>query len=176
MTAPMRPSLLPLVGTATALLLSGCAADTTNYPSLARRDAERVTGSADVVPAQQAAPLPSPQPSADLSARLAQLTTEAETAHRAFLASRGRTEQLVTAARGAAVASENWSVATVALADLEASRSRAMVALADLDSLYAAERVNGGTAEAVGAARDQVIALVGQEDTVLAELRGRIAG
>jgi len=175
MTAPMRLSQLPLAVAAT-LLIAGCAADTTNYPSLARRPAERVTGSADVVAAEPALPQPPAPPSPELSARLDQLTRQAEEAHRAFLANRARTEQLVGAARGTGVASEGWSVATVALADLEASRSRAMVALADLDSLYAAEQVNGGAVNAVGAARDQVIAWVGQEDAVLAELRGRIAG
>ncbi len=169
----MRPPALPLACAALAILLTGCAADTTNYPSLARRPAERVTGSADVVAAEPgpAAPvLPSPE----LSARLAQLTAQAETAHRDFVAKRDRAGELVAAARGAAVASDRWSVASIALAELEAARSRAMIALADLDSLYAAERVAGGPAAAVGAARQQVIALVGQEDAVLAELRGRL--
>jgi hypothetical protein len=169
----MRPPALPLACIALAILLTGCAADTSNYPSLARRPAERVTGSAE--PAQaEPAPAPPALPSPELTARLAQLTAEAESAHRDFLARRDRAGQLVAAARGAAVASESWSIASIALAELEAARSRAMIALADLDSLYAAERVAGGPAAAVGAAREQVIALVSQEDAVLAELRGRL--
>lgn len=169
----MRRSALPFACSALAILLTGCAADTTNYPSLARRPAERVTGTAEADAAQPAPGLPA-LPSPELSARLAQLTGEAEAAHRDFVAKRDRATELVAAARGAAVASESWSVASIALAELEAARSRAMIALADLDSLYAAEGVAGGPSAAVGAARDQVIALVGQEDAVLAELRGRL--
>lgn len=170
----MRRPAPPFACTALALLLAGCAADTTNYPSLARRPAERITGSAETVPAD-AAPQPPALPSPELSARLSQLVDQAQAAHRDFLAKRERASGLVGAARGAAVASESWSVASVALAELEAARSRAMIALADLDSLYAAERVAGGPAAAVGAAREQVIALVGEEDAVLADLRGRLS-
>jgi hypothetical protein len=156
------------------MLVTGCTADTTNYPSLARRPAERITGSSEVVPAQPATvPTPAP-PSAELSQRLAQLTAEADEAHRTFLAKRDEAARLVTAAQGAAVASESWSIAAIALAELEAARSRAMIALADLDALYAAERIVGGEATAIGAAREQVIALVTEEDTVLADLRGQL--
>ena len=56
-----------------------------------------------------------------------------------------------------------------------------MIALADLDRLYAAERIDNfdsvsATAKAIAAARDQVAALVVQEDSVLANLRQRLAG
>lgn len=168
----MRRPALPLASALAAMLVSGCAADTTNYPSLARRPAERVVGTSEVVPAQPA-PVPAP-PSAELTARLAQLTAEAQMAHSTFLSKRDGAARLVRAAHGAAVASESWSVAAVALAELEAARSRAMIALADLDALYAAERIVGGPAAAIGEARDRVISLVGQEDEVLADLRGRL--
>ena len=169
----MRRPALPLACPALAILLAGCAADTTNYPSLARRPAERITGSAEPVAADTPPPAPA-LPSPEVSARLAQLVAEAESAHRDFVAKRGRADELVAAARGAPVASESWAVASIALAELEAARSRAMIALADLDSLYASARVGGGPAEAIGAARQQVIALVGQEDAVLAQLRGAL--
>ena len=76
--------------------------------------------------------------------------------------------------------SEAWSVAQVALASLEAARSDAMIALADLDSLYVAAKIEAvptegsGDVDAIGAARDDVIALVGEEDEALASLRGRL--
>jgi hypothetical protein len=156
-----------------ALLVAGCAADTTNYPSLAKRPAERIAGSSEVVPAPPPPPPPAP-PSPELSARLAQLTAQAQEAHRSFVAQRDETARRVAAAQGSSVASENWSVAAVALAELESARSKAMIALADLDALYAAERIEGGAAAAIGAAREQVIALVGEEDAVLADLQGRL--
>lgn len=173
----MRRPALPLSGTALALLLAGCAADTTNYPSLARRPAERVTGSAEVAAAQPA-PAPPGPPSAELSARLGQLISEAQGAHRDFVAKRARADGLVAAARGAAVASESWAIASIALAELEAARSRAMIALADLDQLHAstviaaADRGDSADARAVVEARNQVVALVGEEDADLARLRG----
>lgn len=170
----MRRLALPIACALVAMLVTGCTADTTNYPSLARRPAERVVGSLEVVPAPPAPAQPPAPPSPELSARLAQLVAEAEEAHRSFVAQRDEAARRVAAARGAAVASENWSIAAIALAELEAARSRAMIALADLDALYAAERIVGGPAATIGAARDRVIALVGQEDAVLADLRGRL--
>ena len=73
------------------------------------------------------------------------------------------------------MASEGWSVATVAVADLESARSDAMIALAEIDALYAAARINGEDAALIALARDHVTGLVDSEDKVLADLRGRIA-
>ncbi len=127
------------------------------------------------------APLPSapPPPTAGLQERLAGLVTRAQAAHRRFMTDRANTESLVARARGAAVASESWSLAAVALADLEASRSNAMIAMAELDSLNAADAVAhfdsaSGDAAALAAARDQVMAMIGEQDTVLAALRARL--
>ena len=157
-----------------AALLGACASDAATYPSLARRPAERVSGTSEVVAATPTAPLPPAPPSPELGARLAGLVEQAEAAHRRFVSREAKARGLVSAAGGAAVASESWAVATVALADLESSRSDAMIALADLDQLYAAQRIEGGEALATGAARDSVIALVAQEDLVLASLRGQL--
>jgi hypothetical protein len=168
---PMR---LLAVCAATALLLAGCAADTTNYPSLTRRAAERISGTSEVVPATPALQPPAP-PSADRVARLAQLGEQAEAAHSEFMGRRDEAAQLVAAARGASVGSENWARASVALAGLETARSQAMIALADLDALYAAERTEGGNAAPIAATRDRVIGLIAEEDQVLAQLSGRIA-
>lgn len=166
--APLAACSIP------ALLLAGCAADYGNYPSLARRPAERVKGTAEPA-APTSVPPPAVMPSSDLATRLAQLTSQAEAAHREFTGRRARAEELVGAARGTAVGSENWSVASVALADLETSRSQAMIALADLDELYAAERTAGRDAAAIARTRDRVIDWIGEEDIALAQLRGRMA-
>lgn len=152
-------------------LLSGCGSNA-GYPSLARRPAERITGSAAVV-----APAPAPvvQPDLATQSRLARLREMASTAHARFNAQVPAASRLVTAAVGAAVASESWSVASVALATLESRRSDAMIALADLDSLYTRDRVEGGDGTAIAAVREQVTAWVADEDTTLAQLRGRVA-
>jgi hypothetical protein len=162
------PSCLSVV--CGALALTACAADTVNYPSLARRDAERISGTSAV-----ATPLAvATAPSAEVKARLPQLVERANAAHSRFAAHRGRTAELVAAASGATVASEGWSVATIALADLESARSDAMIALADLDQLFAAARIEGADSSAIADARDQVTAMVGEEDSVLASLHGRL--
>lgn len=166
----------PLIAcVATILPLSGCAADYTTYPSLARRSAERVSGTIAVAPPVAAPQPPAPPPSADLVTLLGQLGDRAQAAHHEFTGRRARAEQLVAAAGKSPVGSDGWAQASVALADLETARSQAMIALADLDELYTAARVEGGEATTIAATRDRVIDLIGEEDIVLAQLRGRIA-
>ncbi|MEY4720677.1 MAG: hypothetical protein RIQ46_402 [Pseudomonadota bacterium] len=162
-----------------ALLAVSACASPGDYPSLARRDVERINGSAVPVPAPEPGATAPAVPPADLATRLGQLVDQARAAHRRFLDRRPRAEHLAAAAGSAAVASEAWSVATVAIADLEAARSEAMVTLAELDALHAAHRVehhSDDTADgaAIAAAREQVLVLVGEEDAVLAALRGRV--
>ena len=163
-------TLIPL------LLLTACASTgASSYPSLATRPGERVTGTAEPV----AAPAPPPATAATGS-RIARLRAQAQAAHARFAERRASAASLSAAAQGSAVGSEAWSVAQVALASLEAARSEAMIALADLDSLYVAAKVEAvptdgsGDVDAIGAIRDQVIALIGEEDTTLAALRGRL--
>ncbi|MBV1691163.1 hypothetical protein KRR38_26650 [Novosphingobium sp. G106] len=169
--------LVPLVLVAT---LSACAA-ANDYPSLARRPVERQSGSARPVTPETPPPPPAPA-SPVLTTRLAQLVDQARDAHQRFGAKRANAERLVASGGSGAPGSEGWSVATVALSDLESARSDAMVALAELDQLYTSESIaasetgNHASVDAIVAARDQVTALVGDEDTVLASLRGRMRG
>lgn len=157
----------------TSVSLAACASDAGSYPSLARRPVERISGTAPVVPP---APEASPAPlAAELVDRLDRLVAQARSADARFRQNSGRTRALIGGASGAAVASESWAVATVALADLESQRSQAMIALADLDALYAAETVKLGDASAIRAARDQVIAMVAEEDAVLNALKDKLA-
>ncbi|MDP3675895.1 MAG: hypothetical protein Q8R44_12505 [Novosphingobium sp.] len=145
------------------------------YPSLAIRPGERVSGTADPVPA----PAP-PRATAATGSRIAQLRAQALVAHTRFGERRASAANLSAAAQGAAVASEAWSVAQVALASLEAARSEAMIALADLDSLFvdakndAVATGGSGDVDAIGAARNEVIGWIGEEDATLAALRGRL--
>ncbi len=167
---------LPALAVAT-FALTACAADQGRFPSLDKRPAERISGTSDVVAAEAAAtPAPPPEiaPSPELAARLGQLVGRIETVHQRFLARRPAAAARVSAAAGAAVASESWAIATVALADLESTRSEAMIALADLDALWVTARIAGEEAPALAAGRDHAIALIGQEDEILAGLRGRL--
>lgn len=180
----MNRAIVTLVVSAT--LLCACSSRA-GYPSLARRPAElgsaavtapppeRITGSAPVAAATDASLPVKPLP-LELQSRLARLMEQARAAHARFSAATASTSALVSAAEGSAVASESWSRATVALATLESRRSDVMVALGDLDSLYVKDRTDGGEGSAIAQVRDSVTAWVGDEDAVLANLRGRIAG
>ena len=181
----MNRAPILLVTAAMAASLAACSTDKEGYPSLARRPAEQISGADRVCPveritgiAEPVTPAPPPPqvsvpPSPDLMNRLAGLVDQARSAHSRFGAERGRTEALVSAGAGTPVASESWSIASVALAGLESARSDAMVALADLDQLYAATRIEGGDSTAIAAARDQVDAWVAEEDRVLTDLKER---
>lgn len=154
------------------LLLGACASDTTNYPSLARRDVERAA--AAPAPAATATPAPDVLDPA-IAARLPAMVANARDAHRRFAAARDRAERTIATAAGSTPGSEAWAQASIALASLESARSQAMIALADLDSLHAEARVNGtGGAGSIAAARDEVAALVREEDAVLDALRSRL--
>ena len=158
-------------------VLGGCASGG-GWPSLARRPvetaAERPSGSAAPAAAQPGTGVSQQTVPAELSARLAALEQAARESHQRFQAKRTGATSAVNAARGGAVASEAWSVATVALADLESARSDAMVSLGELDRLYAADQVDGGNGEAIAAVRDQVTAWIADEDAVLADLGSRL--
>jgi hypothetical protein len=161
-----------------ALPLAACAAGDRPYPSLERRPAERGYGSGQPV-SSPAAPPVATVPSGDLTARLAALRSQALAAHRAFEAQQGDTARKIAAAQGAPVASESWSVAQVALAQLESARSNAMIALADLDSLLVAAArsdVDAPTPDlpAVEKVRSEVTGWIGAEDEALVALRGRL--
>ena len=62
-----------------------------------------------------------------------------------------------------------------ALAGLDAARSEGMVALADIDAIYAAGRIEGAPASEAKAARDAANALVTAQDRVIAQLQSQLA-
>jgi hypothetical protein len=163
-TGVRKPSLA--LATA-ALLLAGCAS-TGRYPSLAIRDAERATGT--LQPAEPEPYMPPATPPETLD-RVERLVADAEAAHQAFLAAADEGRATIAAGRGAVEASDAWSRAQVALADLEARRSQTMVALAGLDRLYVDAELSGAALERISAARDGVIALVESENRTIADLR-----
>ncbi len=136
----------------------------------------RAAGSASTVAAAPDTFVTQTPVSAELAERLTQLHDLARGAHKRFSSKRDGASSLVAAARGSAIATEAWSVATVAIADLESARSDAMVSLGELDRLYVSERIDGGDGIAIAAVRDQVTAWVADEDAVLADLGNRLGG
>ena len=162
-----------------ALLLSACAGHV-DYPSLARRDAERITGEAPPVGAVPPPPVPLPPADGAITARLDQLVGQARDSHKRFGSKRQPTEQLVGRASGSAMGSESWAVASIALAELESVHSEAMMVMSALDEIHTEDVVAhyntpSGDAPGIAAARDQVQAWIGEEDRVLDSMRGRLA-
>jgi hypothetical protein len=170
------------------LALSACADG--KYPSLAQRPAERRVVAASPAAAPVAAGGPGRGGVGGRAGRandLAGLLKRTRTAHDAFLVHLRAARPLVDAAHDAPVGSASWLAANEALAELDTNRSDTVIALDQVDQLYVDDRVahaleDGDTgpalirpvAAAIGAARDSVLALIAEEDDVLADLKGRL--
>jgi hypothetical protein len=149
-------------------LVAACATPPDEYPSLAVRDAERVTGTLEPIPPTPYVPPPTPAAVVD---RLDRLAAEAATAHRAFLAEAPAARSAVGAASGAEMGSDAWARASVALAGREGARSKAMIALADLDRLMVDAAVAGGELERIVAVRNAVTAQVDEQNATIERLQ-----
>lgn len=151
-------------------LLAACASAQNQYPSLAIRPAERASGTLQPVAAE---PVFTPPAPATLD-RVAQLAADGRAAHQAFAAMVASTRGTIAGGRGAAVGNDAWARAEAALADVRAARSKTMVSLADLDRLFVDAGTQGEATGRIGAARDEVAALVSSEDRTLAELSANL--
>ena len=130
---------------------------------------ERVTGTLEPVEAKPYVPPATPDEVLD---RLDQLAAEAASAHQAFLAEVPAARRVASAARGAEIGTDGWARASVAVAGLEGARSRAMVALADLDRLLVDAAIEGGALERIVAVRNTVTAQVDEQNATIASLLG----
>ena len=159
---------------ALALMLSGCAGAPQTYPSLAKRAIE----SAPV--AEPAAP-PAPMAAdAALLARIKGYGDQADRGRTAFDAAFARADRAVKAAAGAAVSSDGWVAAQVAISALEAARNDSVSALASLDTLYV-ERSNAvaqgkerGGLDEIDTARVATLALVDQQNDRIDAMKARL--
>src|SRR3990167_1161530 len=115
-------------------------------------------------------PYVAPATPAAVLAGLDSLTGDAAAAHTAFLAKAGTVTRTVSAARGSGPGSDAWALAQIALAELESERSRAMIALADLDRLYVAAATDGSTLDQIAAARAEVERMVAAETETVDQL------
>ena len=166
----MVQARLPL-SAATLALLAACASPDGAYPSLAVRDVERVSGSMEVEPAPPP-PAPAPATLADLEA----LAENARQAHQRFLDAAPEARSVTNAAAGAPRGSEAWSRAQVAIANLEAQRSQAMIAMADIDRIYVDAATSAIATESIRDVRSSIDALVAEEDALIRDLLAILAG
>ena len=156
-----------VLATLLCALAAGCASTPGDYPSLAIRDAERVSGT--LQPAEPYVPAPVD------AATLASVEGLVQQANAAYAAYRGKLERVrATAlrARGASVGS--WAAASVALAELETERSRTMVALADLDRLYVAAATEGSATDELANAQNAVNEMVDFETAQINEIHATL--
>ena len=168
----MLRRITPLLPACAALVLSACATNEGTYPSLAKRPGERISATWPPAPPAPEAP-PPPLDPASLN-RLDGLLAHVRSADARFHAKEGRARSLVAAAGRAPMGSEAWSVATVAVSELEAARAEAMVAMSELDSLYVSARTEGRDVTQIDSARNQALAIIGQQDRVLDSLKGKL--
>lgn len=162
----------PFLLACTSLVLSACATDEGSYPSLAKRPQERITATWPPAPPPPP-PAPVPLETATLS-RVDLLVAEARSADAGFHAKQGRAASLVAAAAGASMGSEAWSVASVAVAELEVARAKTLLPLSELDRLYADARNEGRDTGPIEGARATVLRIVAGQDSILAGLRGKL--
>ena len=173
----MHRSTPVLTALALCLFLPACASGSADYPSLARRDAERLAEQPQPAGAETPAPAPGPA----LEARLARLVNDAGAAHRRFSA-RTAAARTASARPGASTrGGDAWINAQVALSALEAARSTTMVSLAELDRLYADARLAWDAGEspeaaAIARARTQVDGWAAEQDRAIAAILSRIGG
>ncbi|MBV1918899.1 MAG: hypothetical protein KUG65_12685 [Sphingomonadaceae bacterium] len=161
------------------LCLNACTAGNSSYPSLAIRDVERVRGTAQPVE-PQSPPAPPPPVSEELDVKIVRLLADAERAHKGFLAGSDSVSRTIAAARETTAPADEWVEAQVALADLQSLRSNAVIALAELDQLHAAERIAvpqspTPSATAIAAAIERIGDWVSEEDQLISRLSEELA-
>lgn len=160
-STPLLASLLA------AAAISACApTDGDDYPSLAIRPAERVEPEAPAEPPPPPAPLP-----AEIVARLAELQAAADQASAAFDRLAPGVTTRVQSGRGAAVGSDRWSDAQVAVSQLDAARTALSSALTDIDILYNERAAALESRGEIDIARQGVADRLAAQDATLARLK-----
>lgn len=158
---------------APALILASCASASKNYPSLAIRDAERVTGAFVITPPPGTS-APAPLNTA-MAGQIDGVVARAQSNHRVFMETEPAARRIILSGADAAVTSNAWAKSQIALGDLDSLRSVTAVALGDLDLMYADATLAFEERDKIVAARQQVIDIVREQDRILAQLRGKVS-
>ena len=138
--------------------LAGCASTVAGYPSLAPRPIEQMSLAE---PATPAAPSQVADPA--VFARSASTIDRAHTADADFQRVLDQARVALAKGRGAAIGSDPWAAAQVALSRVEAAREPVIKEFADLDRARDTERTQTNGAEALAAT--QAFETVEQIDT-----------
>lgn len=144
---------------------AACASTPGDYPSLAIRDVERVSGTL-----QPAEPYVPPPVSAEVMTSIESLVEQAAAAYDSYRGKLGGARSAARAASGAGVGSDAWAAASVAIAGLETERSRVIIALAELDRLYVAAATEGGALEDLEAAQGLVSQMAADQTAAIDEM------
>ncbi len=148
----------------------GACAETGDYPSLARRPIERISGSAAVAPASSANIQPETTPvSADLASKLSALEVKAHISDSQFRSKLTSSETTIMAGRGTEVASKAWSNAVTALSDLETTRTATAQLLITLDAIEIDNRSSRLNADQAGSADSRILAVREEMNTIIAD-------
>lgn len=172
-TAMKRTAILIGISLLLAASASGCASGGGEYPSLAIRDGERMTGSGTA--AAPAAPTERVALSTDTAMRVVQLGDLGRANHEKFAAIAARASRLVAAARGTAITTKANASAQIALAELQSAHEATLSVLAELDVLLAEATLAGGQLSAIESARSDIAALSQEEQARLAGLGSALA-
>jgi hypothetical protein len=151
--------------------LASCAGPEGEPPSLGPRPIEGILDA----PVYAIAPVPSASDPA-LATRIDGLVAQAEEGEQAFLAAYPAAQSAVAAASNAAVESEAWIEANLAVSALGSARSPTTTALGELDGILAGQAASGEPAETarLAAARDRVAALHTSQSARYDALNGRL--
>ncbi|MBC2778008.1 hypothetical protein [Parasphingopyxis marina] len=164
----MKPRFAPL---ACLLALISCAGPEGEPPSLGPRPVEGILDA----PVYAIAPVPSADDPA-LAARIDGLVAQAEQGEQAFLAAYPAAQSAIAAASNAAVESEAWIEANLAISALGNAGSPTTTALGELDGIFAEQAASGEPAETarLAAARDRVATLHAGQAARYDALNGRL--
>ena len=171
----MKPAMKPAKTSAfgltamLAVILSGCAASSDRYPSLAVRDAERQAG----VPAP-AAPPPPVAPVAS-SQELGDILAQAREADASFRAKQAEAARLAQASRGLDVESNAYASAAAAIAELSSLRGQTRSALGRLDELETEAATTFAPLAEIRAAQVEIEGLVAEQSAVLEATSANLA-
>lgn len=167
---------LPALVLIVTVMLSGCAMQQGDFPSLQKRPYEdALVVDEPEVPVTTISALP-----ADVQGNLSAAVAMSAAAHDRFQARLPLVRKRVDAARNAAVSSESWVAAQMELAALEIQRSPSVEAMADIDAIYrmqlereTAEGQSGG-ATLIATQRDAVQAQVDRQQADIDALKNRL--
>ena len=149
------------------LVISGCAAPDGRYPSLAVRDAERVSG--EFTPQAQPTGVPVVQPD---SGRIDTAIASAKQANIKFLSQSDEVSALVAASRGTGQESDVRARALVGVASLTSLRGQTAGALSQLDALEAQAATSFAETGAIRDAQATVVRMLSAQDQILETLTG----